>query len=232
MNKILFFVICAVYCLLTGCADENLYINNRLMMGTMVEVISPEPKASEIVFQEIKRVEGLFSKYDSQSQIFRLNKYGESKVSAEVLYLLNEAGRFYKLSAGAFDITVGPLLKVWGFTDKKYRIPDSAQIKEALALVGYEKIILDEDNFVVKFEVPGMTLDLGGLAKGYAVDSAVRELKEAGVKSCLINAGGDIYCLGNKSGKPWRVGVRQPGSNRIREYVRLRDKAIATSGNY
>lgn len=202
------------------------------MMGTFVEVISPDERAGRIAFTEIKRIEGLLSRYKEESEVSRLNKLGELKVSPDTLYVLREAEKFWKASDGAFDVTVGPLMDLWGFTDKKYKLPDKSKIEEALKLIGFAKIIIDEKNNVVKFTVQGVRLDLGAIAKGYAVDCAIKKIKQAGINSCLINAGGDIYCLGDKFGRPWRVAVKNPRGNGYSGYLQLKDKAVATSGNY
>lgn len=224
-----FFLVSIFLC---GCQNGRLYKDTRLLMGTFVEVVSADERAGRIVFAEIKRIEGLLSKYKEESQVSRLNKLGELKVSPDTLYVLCEAGKFWRASDGAFDVTVGPLIDLWGFTDKKYRLPDKSKIAEALKSVGFGKIIIDEKNNMVKFTVRGLKLDLGAIAKGYAVDCAVKKIKQAGINSCLINAGGDIYCLGDKFGRPWRVAVRNPLGNKCSGYLQLKDKAVATSGNY
>jgi thiamine biosynthesis lipoprotein len=215
-----------------GCQERPIYKNNRLMMGTFVEVTSPREEASQIVFNEIKRIEGLLSKYDPESQISRLNKSGKLKVDAEVFYILKKSLEFFSQSQGAFDITVAPLMDLWGFTEKEYTVPDIEKIKKTLDYIGSDKIILQEVNNMVKFRLSKMRVDLGAIAKGYAVDCAVSKLKAAGIKSCLINAGGQIYCLGNKLGKPWKVAIQDPRDDKFWGYLNLEDKAVSTSGDY
>jgi thiamine biosynthesis lipoprotein len=123
-------------------------------------------------------------------------------------------------------------MDTWGFSDKKYYLPNNEEIRHALSKVGFDKIIFNIDNNVVEFKIPGMKIDLGAIAKGYAVDCAVRKLKEHRIKSCLINAGGQIYCLGDKFGRPWNVAVRGARNNGFRDYLKLKDEAVATSGDY
>jgi thiamine biosynthesis lipoprotein len=202
------------------------------MMGTFIEVISPDRRASGIAFKEARRVENLLSKYDQESDIARLNRQGEARVSPETMYVIRKAKGFWLASGGAFDITVGPLVDLWGFTDKQFRLPGRARIKKTLRRVGMQKIIFADANSVVKFEVPGMKIDLGGVAKGYAVDCAAAKLKEAGINNFLINLGGQIYACGDNFGKPWIVALRDPSSGGLREYFTLKDKAVSTSGNY
>ena len=202
------------------------------MMGTYVEVVSGDRNAAPIVFQELKRIEDLLSKYSSNSEVAQLNRSGRLKVSPDTFYVIKKSVEFYRASAGAFDITTAPLVELWGFSEHKYRMPKDGEIKDALRLVGADKIILHEADYVVEFKTPGMKIDLGGIAKGYAVDCAVNKLKIAGIKSCLVNAGGQIYCLGDKHGQPWKVAVRNPRGRGVTEYLKLKDKSVATSGDY
>jgi len=228
----IFAIYSLIFGFLSGCQNQKLYKDNRIMMGTFVEVTAPEKRAAPIVFEEIKRIEGLLSKYDPQSEISRLNKAGYLKASIETFYIIKKAKEFCLVSDGAFDITVGPLMDLWGFTDKKYAVPKEEDIKTAFKLVGSEKIILNENNNVIKFKLSGMKVDLGAVAKGYAVDCAVEKLKQAGINSCMINAGGQVYCLGDKSGKPWKIAVQNPRAKGFIGYLELKDKAVSTSGDY
>ncbi len=218
--------------ILCGCQDNTLHKDTQVMMGTFVEVISPYKDAPKIVFAEIRQVENLLSKYKEDSEVGKLNQLGKLKVSPDTLYVLQKAKEFWQLSDGAFDITVGPLIDLWGFTDKKYRLPGREEIEKTLNTVGFDKIIFNISDNVVKFKLPGMKIDLGAIAKGYAVDCAVKKLKEHGIKSCLINAGGQIYCLGDKFGKPWRIAIRNPRKDGLWDYLELKNKAVSTSGDY
>jgi len=221
-----------IFSFLCGCQNRNLYKDTQLMMGTFVEVTSPDKEASAIVFNEIKRVEDLLSKYKADSEVSKLNKIGKLKVSPGTFYIIKKSKEFWRASNGAFDITVAPLIDLWGFTDKKYFVPDDTEIKNVISLIGSDKIILNDKDNVIKFSVSGMKIDLGGIAKGYAVDCAVAKLKQKGINSCLINAGGQIYCLGDRFAKPWKIAVRDPRGENITGYLRLKNRAIATSGDY
>jgi len=215
-----------------GCQSRQLYKDSRVMMGTFVEVTSPDKDSAEIIYSEISRVEKLLSKYDPESEVSRLNVSGELSVSPETFQVIQRSKEFWQLSGGAFDITVGPLMDLWGFTDKAYRLPKEDEIRAALGLAGVDKIILNPEKNMVKLSFSGMKIDLGGAAKGYAVDCAVIKLRERGIKSCLINAGGQIYCLGDNFGKPWKIAIREPRGGRLGEYLELKDKAVSTSGDY
>lgn len=213
-------------------SGKKLYREKRVMMGTFVEVISPQKEAVKIAFNEISRIERLLSKYNPESEVSKLNKFGTLKASPETFYVIKKAKEFYSLSNGAFDITVAPLMEIWGFTSKQYSLPSEEKIKEALKLVGSNKIILHDNSFVIQFKTSGMKIDLGAIAKGYAVDCAIEKIKKHGIKDCLINAGGQIYCLGDKYGKPWRVAIRNPREDGLVNYLKLKDRAISTSGDY
>jgi len=227
------FALCALsFALLYGCQNRQLYKDNRLLMGTFVEVTSPHKEAAGIVFTEIKRLENLLSKYNPDSEISKLNKSGSLEVSPEAFYIIKKSKEFWQKSNGAFDITMGPLVDLWGFTDKKYRLAKEEEIKRALELIGSDKIILNTDNNMVEFGIPGMKLDLGAIAKGYALDCAVNELKKSGIKSCLINAGGQVYCLGDKFAKPWKIAIKDPRGRSAIGHLNLKDRSVATSGDY
>lgn len=230
---ILLFAICHLpFALLCGCQSQQLYRDKRIAMGTFVEVISPDKRAANIAFDEIKRIEGLLSKYKENSEISRLNKFGKLNISPDTSYIIRKAKEFWLASDGAFDITVGPLMDLWGFTNKKYYFPQKYEIKNTLGLVGFNKIFLSNNDTVIQFDTLGVKIDLGAIAKGYAIDCAINKLKRAGIKSCLINAGGDMYCLGDRFAKPWNVAIQDPRQEGILEYLELKDKAIVTSGDY
>jgi thiamine biosynthesis lipoprotein len=112
-------------------------------------------------------------------------------------------------------------------------LPSEGEIRKALRLVGCDKIILRAKDNMIQFKIRGMKIDLGGIVKGYALDCAARKLREAKIESCLINAGGQIYGLGVKSSQPWKIAIRDSRRDSgIAGYLSLKDKAVATSGNY
>ncbi len=209
-----------------------MYRDKQAMMGTFVEVISPDARAAGIAMARMRDVERRFSVYDAASDISRLNDSGACCLSPETYALLLKAKEYWLASDGAFDITVGPLMELWGFRNRQFRRPTDAQVREVMAAVGTNKIIFHASGDIVEFSVPGMKVDCGAIAKGYAVDCAVSALREAGVSSCLINAGGDIYCLGKRFGKPWNVAIQDPRGPGMVRTISLVDKAVATSGDY
>jgi len=201
-------------------------------MGTFVEVVSTDARAQRIAFDEISRVEGLLSKYRPESEISRLNKTGVLKVSPETFALIKACKDYSTATGGAFDISVGALVDAWGFTDKKYRVPSPQEIENLLTKVGSDKIILNDADSTVQLAVPGLKLDLGGAAKGYALDRAAEKLKQAGINSCLINAGGQVYCLGDERGSPWKVAIKDPRGIGVTGVINLVNQSVATSGDY
>ena len=217
---------------LSGCTQKAKQKEVRFLMGTIVEVVSADPAAADIVFNEIKRIENILSKYREDSDVSLLNKSGSIMPSQELFFIVNKAKEFWQLSNGAFDITVAPLMDLWGFTNRQFRLPGEQEIKNTLKLIGSDKIILNEKKKELTFKEKGMKIDLGAIAKGYAVDCAVEKLKKAGIKSALINAGGDIYCLGDKDGKPWQVAIQNPRGKGFVKNLELKDRAVATSGDY
>lgn len=228
----LFPICCLLSILIIGCSRQPLYKDSRIMMGTYVSVISPDQRAAKIVFDEIKRIESLLSKYIPASEISILNNTGKVKASAETIFVVKKAQGFSRSSEGAFDITVGPLVDLWGFTNRDYRIPQAQEIQDRLKVIGSNKIIVNEEENMIQLPFQGMKVDVGGIAKGFAVDRAVKKLKEQGITSCLIALAGDIYCLGKKFGSPWRVAIRNPRAQGTIGSVALEDKAISTSGDY
>jgi len=216
---------------ITGCQNNQLYTDSRVMLGTILEVKSPDKRAADIVFNEINRIENLLSKYKPGSEVYRLNQRGKLKVSPETFYIIKKSKELSTTTDRAFDITVAPLVDLWGFSDKKYRVPSDQEIKKALKLVGSDKIILHEQDNVIEFSLPGMKIDLGGIAKGYALDCAVKRLKENNIASCLI-AAGQVYALGDKLGSPWKIAIKNPRGSVFSGYLEIKNESVATSGDY
>jgi FAD:protein FMN transferase len=225
-------VLFAASLLPAGCQAPQMHRQTRLMMGTYIEVVSDDSRAAAIVFDEFARVEKLLSKYDPASEISRLNRDGRLKVSPETWYILTRAREFWLASGGAFDVTVGPLMDIWGFTDKDFRVPSEEDIAAARRRVGMEKLVFHQDDNVVELSVSGMEIDLGAIAKGYAADRAAAALRKADIRSCLINAGGQVFALGTNQGRAWEIGVKGPHGSGVCGRIGLRDQSVSTSADY
>ncbi len=205
------------------------------LMGTVVEIQILEgdgqnyPLAFEKAFDEIRRIDSLFSDYKDSSSISLINRLDSGKVvvSKEVTSLIKRALKISAETNGAFDVTVGGLVKLWGFKDETYHVPMKDSILMVMNNIGYSNIEVVDDSTIIKKK--NSQLDLSGIAKGYAVDMAYLVLKGLGIKSFLINAGGEIRGMG----EDWKTGVQDPFSEQgIVEIIVPGDKAVATSGNY
>ena len=209
---------------------------SQMIMGTMVEitVMPPDEQAIEAAFEEMKKVDTLMSTYKENSEVSILNREGENHLSAETLQVIREAINFSEITGGAFDITCRPLINLWKKAKKEQVIPSPQEIKEALSLVGYEKIKILPEGDVVRFKQKGMQIDLGGIAKGYAVDRAIEALRKNGIRRALVNAGGDLYALGNgPGGEKWKVGIQDPREEgKLLGIIKVKDVGVATSGDY
>jgi thiamine biosynthesis lipoprotein len=194
--------------------------------------------AAGAAFDEARRLERMLSNYRPDSEWTRVNRMaagGPVKVSAELFALLERCLDYSRQSEGAFDITVGPLMRIWGFYRGTGRLPAPEEVAQARETVGYGNVILDARQQTVRFRIPGVELDPGGVGKGYAVDRMVEVLKARGIASALVSAGSSsIYGLGHPPGEAgWRVQIRHPRDwTRTVEEVVLRDESLSTSGDY
>jgi thiamine biosynthesis lipoprotein len=214
-------------------------------MGTTFSVVLHGPDRAKLesagrdALDEAKRLDRLLSNYLSTSELSRVNREaarGPVAVSTELFYFLRAALRYSRESDGAFDMTVGPLMKTWRFYKDEGALPKADEVAKALAQTGYRHVLLDETNKTVRFDVPGIELDPGGIGKGYAVDSMAAVLRQAGVTSALISAGGSsIYAMGSPPGTStgWSVPIRASDDpNREIARIDLKDASISTSGGY
>lgn len=216
----------------------------KYLLGTQVDFVATHrsvlecKKAFYAAFQEIARLEDLLSSRKSDSEIVRINRAAGGApvpVSLETFAIVQRALAYARMFNGYFDISVGAVVDVWGFNgDEEVAIPNEALLAKLVGLVDYTRVILSAQDTTVFLSKPGMKLDLGGIAKGYAIDRAAAVLKENGVVDFLINAGGDIYASGFKFGeKKWRVGLQHPRQrNELLATFELHEMAVATSGDY
>ncbi len=218
------------------------YEGSRLSMGCVYTIVAYGPDAAALprildaAFDEVDRIDRLMSHYKPESPLSRLNREaarGPVSVEPELFDFLAECLRWSRDSDGAFDVTVGPLMKAWGFFGGEGRVPDAGEIPELLGRVGYRHVDLQPGARIVRFDRPGVELDLGGIAKGYAVDRVVELLTRQQVRAALVSAGGStLYGLGAPPGrKGWEVGIQDPTDpRRIARKVLLRDRALSVAG--
>ena len=233
----------AVLITVSGCGKISTVKESSFMMGTVVEITvehKDTAKARRIIQQAIhegKRIEKLMNVHDKDSEVSEINREAGVKgvkVSGDVYRVIEKALHYGKLSGGAFDITVEPLIELWGFGKGEKRIPGKTEIEKVLPLIDYRKVALNRQEKTVKLKEKGMKINLGAIAKGYIVDRMVSFLKEKGIKTVLVNAGGDIYASGSPSGRTsWKIGVRDPRNYQgVKKVISIRDNGIATSGDY
>jgi thiamine biosynthesis lipoprotein len=194
--------------------------------------------AAEDAFEEVRRLDRMLSNYRPESEWSEVNRHAAERpvrVSAELFRLLSACVEYSRESEGAFDISVGPLMKVWGFYKGSGHLPHRAEVRGVLTKVGYRNILLDAGASTVRFTRPGVELDPGGIGKGYAVDRMVDVLRKDGIVSALVSASGSsIYALGAPPGEAgWKVRIRDPKNEaKTVTEVTLKNESMSTSGNY
>ncbi len=188
-------------------------------------------------FDEVDRIDRLMSHYKPDSPLSKINREAARhpvKIEPELFDFLMECLQYSKSSAGAFDITVGPLMKAWGFFRSEGRIPSHRELSNVRQKIGYRHLILNPQEKSISFDRAGIELDLGGIAKGYAVDRAIAVLKSHGIERALVNAGGStIYGLGSPPEKDaWEVELQDPlDARKIALTIPLKNQALSVSGS-
>jgi thiamine biosynthesis lipoprotein len=219
----------------------GVFRQSRILMGTSAEisVSRATPKkaedALEAAFQEVERINVLMSHYRPDSEVSRITRFAgkrEIRVSPETLEVIERALYFSRLSEGAFDITIGSIFRLWNFREGK--IPDDQSLRENLKRVDYRKVKVDGAASSVFLEDSGMELDLGAIAKGYAVDLACAVLLKKGMEGFLVKLGGESKAHGEKEpGVPWIIGIQHPRlPSELLAKLKVRNAAISTSGDY
>ena len=213
-------------------------------MGTTVRftAFTGEPARARAAFEaalaEFHRLEDLHSNWRPHSDVSRLNARAGVRpveVAPETLELLGLAKRMHALTGGKFDVSFGALSDLWRFDhDQDNRVPEPAAIAARLPLVDAGRIRLHPDEGTAYLPEAGMAVHLGGIGKGYAVDRAVRILRERGLDSFMVQAGGDLYAAGRRGDRPWRVGIRDPrgGPSDFFAAAEVEDRTFSTSGDY
>src|SRR5450631_1596120 len=211
------------------------------IMGTRITVelwSEDRPKAEaaiDAVLDEMRHIDESMSTYKPTSEVSLVNAKaadGPMHISKELFDLLVKAKEYSVLTDGAFDITYASVGYMYDF--RKHIHPDEAQIDKALPAVDYRHVLLDPKKQTVQFSQKGVRIDLGGIAKGYSVDCGIEVLKSLGVTRAYVSAGGDSRIIGDRFGKPWMVGIRDPrkGADDVITRIPLVDAAISTSGDY
>lgn len=192
--------------------------------------------------ERLREINRSMSTYMADSEISRFNQprsAGEPfHASEDFLKVMTAAQRVYRLTGGAWDGTVNPLINLWGFGPMKKapKVPPVEEIKKMRRLVGFDKIEISEDGYLIKRN-PRVTVDLAAIAKGYGVDAVSKLIRSSGIHNFLVEIGGEVYAGGlRKDGKPWRIGINTPRKDApfdsVYTVVSLQDRALATSGGY
>ncbi len=221
-----------------GSTHADWFKQSQDIMGTRVavELWSNNPElensCANQVFTEMQRIDALMSPYKSTSEVANINQHAAQKavnVSAELISLIRQSMYFSEKSNGAFDITFASIGFQYDY--RQHKQPDAETIQHDLKTINYHNLIVENNS--VQFAMPGMSIDLGGIAKGYAVDKAIKILQQCGIQQALVSAGGDSRILGDKQGKPWMIGIQHPRKKQaIALTIPLTDTAISTSGDY
>lgn len=211
-------------------------------LNTVVTITIYDGSGEEIVQEALKlcgSYEKIFSRTLPESELYKLNhgmlpqEDGWITLSEPLAELIAEGLRYSRLSEGAFDITIAPISSLWDFTSGEKTVPEDAELQKAAQLVGYEDITLDGNR--IRFEKEGMQLELGAIAKGYIADRIREFLVSKGVKSAIIDLGGNVLCIGRKPDKaPFRIGVQKPfaARNETAGTVKISDCSVVSSGIY
>ncbi len=216
--------------------------DRRMLMGTFVEIVvlgedeKELGQSIEAAYGRIAKIESLMSPYREGSDVKRLNDSAGRdaiEVSPETIDVLVKARHISEISGGAFDATVAGFRGLWSFKQEEARVPSEEEISGALEFIDWRGVEIDRAAGKARLSRPGLRLDLGGIAKGYAVDEAIGELKSRGVTMGSVNAGGDLRVIGGHGSRPWRIGIQHPRSEEDSvAWLPISDKAVATSGDY
>jgi thiamine biosynthesis lipoprotein len=210
------------------------------VMGTRcyVELWADDPlkgnDAIDAVMAELRRIDNLMSHYKPESQLSQINQYANERpvqVDKELFDLIKLSTHYSQITEGAFDITYASVGYLYDYPNHVH--PSEEQIRQALPAVNWRNMLLDEEHHTVRFEHPGMRIDLGGIGKGYAVDRGIDVLKARGIQRALVTAGGDSRIIGDRMGRPWLVAIRHPdNANKVVTRIPLSVSAVSTSGDY
>ena len=227
----------------TRCRADLVEVRHRAMATEFVLLLHGDNPAvlhgaAEEAFEEVDWLERQLSIYQVTSEVSGINARAATesvKVEPGLFRLLEFSKRQWKETSGAFDITVSPLIRTWGFFRGRGKIPEDESIEEVMPRIGMNHVLLNAEQRTIRFDAPGVEIDLGGIGKGYTVDCIVEMLKRNGVTSAFVDAGGSaFYALGSPPGSTaWQVGIRDPyDKDKHIMLLSLRDRSLSTSGNY
>ena len=238
-KRFLSFFLCLIMALLsfvlTSCNSEvKTETAEFFVFDTVVDITAYGEKAKEAIEaarDELYRYDALLSTTNENSDIYKVNNNEYQEVSAETAEIIEKSLKISELTEGSLDITIYPVVELWGFTGGNYRVPSESEVEEALNFVGFDKISLQGNN-VIKDD-PKVQIDLGATAKGYIGDKVAEAIKNAGCNSAVLSIGGNVVTVGTKpDGKDFNVGITWTDGKEICATVSLKDMSAVTSGTY
>ncbi|MCT8978614.1 FAD:protein FMN transferase [Clostridium sp. CX1] len=231
---------------ISGCTkvannSNNPMTETEFLMGTIIKVSLYDKKNEDVMnkaFDRIRQIESEVSINKEGTELDRVNAGSGKewvKVKDDTFTIVKKGLEYSKKTEGTFDITVGPIVKLWSIGLPEAKVPTKNEIDEKLKFVGYKDLEVNDNDKSIFLKRPGMIIDLGGIAKGYTADAVSEVLKKEGVKSAVIDLGGNVLAMGNKpDGEPWRIGIQNPFDSRgqIVGSIGVSNKSVVTSGIY
>jgi len=236
-------LLCLILPFLLDRPDERYtQIRSFPMMGTLgrITIYSNSADLPEQALNQAQKtlaeIEKVCNVFNPESELSRLNRtaYGKNFVCSPLLWeMLCRADHYYKISNGAFDVTVQPLMRLWGFRQKRKVLPPPQEISQVMKTVGWGKVKLGPEKRTVRFTVKGMEIDFGGIAKGFALEKVLNAFRQLGVSRAVLDLGGNIGCISAENKDAFRIGIRDPQSPaEVIGTLPLRRHCVATSGGY
>ncbi|MBO6046767.1 MAG: FAD:protein FMN transferase [Erysipelotrichaceae bacterium] len=232
IKKMMSFLLCLT--LLTGCQSATLEEHTLSFTAMNTYMSIRIYGGSDDLLQEIKEkveeIDATVSVTNSDSEIYQLNHHHQAQVTDHTWNILSQALPLCQDTDGALDLSIYPVVKAWGFTTKKYRVPSSKEIKNLLQHVDYRAVKLANQQVTLKKD---MAIDLGSVTKGYTTQLIIDELKAHHIKSAIVDFGGNVHTLGHKTdGSQWTIGVKAPETGEAAATITINDLAVITSGGY
>ena len=217
-------------------SETNLTTQSIFAMDTYMDITvygQESEQAVELAVAEIHRLDALFSTGNEKSEVATLNQEKEGVLSEDYAYLLERSMELHELTQGLFDITIYPIMRAWGFTDKAYRVPEDEELTTLLQHVDTSKLNYDKDAKTLRLPQE-VEVDFGGIAKGYTSIRVAQLLKEQGIKSAILNLGGNVQTVGLKpDGSRWKIAIKSPYEDlAYLGVLSIGETAVITSGGY
>ncbi len=240
LSKQLVTVLCYALCIIVQPVMAEWYQRNEAIMGTDVSVelwadsTEQAEQSMSAVMAEMRRIDALMSPYIETSELSLINRDAAKrpvKISTELFSLIDKSLWYSRISDGAFDITYASAGHLYNYREGTH--PDESALSQAVALIDYRGVLLDKQARTIRFKQPGITIDLGGIAKGHAVDRCIILLQQQGIQAAVVAAGGDSRMLGDRGDRPWVIGIKHPRDESQQAIkIPLADTALSTSGDY